>query len=48
VDFNYAQTALFNGTLTGEQWANLGVTSVIWLLVPLAVGVAMVLRSEVK
>ena len=48
VDFNYAQTALFNGTLTGEQWANLGVTSVIWLLVPLAVGVAMVLRSEVE
>jgi len=48
VDFNYAQTALFNGSLTGEQWANLGVTSVIWLLVPLAVGVAMVLRSEVK
>ena len=39
VDFNFAQTALFNGSLTGEQWANLGVTGVIWLLVPLAVGV---------
>ena len=48
VDFNYAQTALFNGTLTGEQWAQLGVTGVIWLLVPLTVGVWMVLRSEVK
>jgi ABC-2 type transport system permease protein len=48
VDFNYAQGALFNGTLTGEQWANLGVTSVIWLLAPLTVGIWMVLRSEVK
>jgi ABC-type transport system involved in multi-copper enzyme maturation permease subunit len=48
VDFNYAQTALFNGTLTGEQWAQLGVTGVIWLLVPLTAGVWMVLRSEVK
>jgi hypothetical protein len=48
VDFNFAQTALFEGSLTGEQWANLGVTSVIWLIVPLAVGVWMVLRSEVK
>jgi ABC-2 type transport system permease protein len=48
VYFNYAQTALFNGTLTGEQWAQLGVTGVIWLLVPLTAGVWMVLRSEVK
>ena len=48
VDINYAQAALFNGNLTGEEWANLGVTSVIWLLVPLTVGVGLVLRSEVK
>jgi ABC-2 type transport system permease protein len=48
VDFNFTQTALFDGSLTGEQWANLGTTGVIWLLVPLAVGVWMLLRSEVK
>jgi hypothetical protein len=48
VDFNFAQSALFNGGLTGEQWANLGVTGVIWLIVPLTVGVWMLLRSEVK
>jgi hypothetical protein len=48
VDFNYAQSALFNGSLTSEQWAQLGVTSVIWLVIPTIVGVAMVLRSEVK
>jgi hypothetical protein len=48
VDFNYTQSALFNGSLSSEQWAQLGVTSVIWLVVPTIVGVAMVLRSEVK
>ena len=25
VDFNFAQGALFNGGLTGEQWAQIGV-----------------------
>jgi hypothetical protein len=48
VDFNYTQSALFNDTLTGEQWAQLGVTSLIWLAVPLAIGVVMLLRSEIK
>jgi len=48
VDFNYAQGAVFNGDLTGEQWANLGVTSVIWLILPMTVGIWAVLRSEVK
>jgi ABC-2 type transport system permease protein len=48
VDFNFAQSALFDGSLNSEQWAQLGVTSVIWLVVPTIVGVAMVLRSEVK
>ncbi len=48
VDFNYAQSALFNGSMTGEQWAQLGVGAVIWLIVPMAVGVRLVLRSEVK
>ena len=48
VDFNFAQGALFNGDVTGEQWANIGVSGTIWLLVPLVVGLALVLRSEVK
>jgi ABC-2 type transport system permease protein len=47
VDFNYAQGALFGQTLSGEQWAQLGVTGVIWLVVPLAVGLTMMLRSEI-
>lgn len=48
VDFNFAQSALFNGSMTGEQWANLGVTGVIWLVVPMNLGIWMVMRSEVK
>ena len=34
--------------LTGEQWANLAVTSTVWILLPLAVGLTMVRRSEVS
>jgi len=48
VDFNFAQTALFEGSLSTVQWAQLGVTSVAWLLVPTAIGVWLVMRSEVK
>ncbi|MDQ4051649.1 MAG: ABC transporter permease [Actinomycetota bacterium] len=48
VDFNYAQSALFEGSLTGEQWANLGVAGVLWLVIPLAVGLVLIRRSEVK
>jgi ABC-type transport system involved in multi-copper enzyme maturation permease subunit len=48
VDFNFAQSALYDGALTATQWAHLGVTSVVWLIVPTALGVWMVMRSEVK
>ncbi len=48
VDFNFAQSALFNGSPTGEQWANLGTAGALWLFLPLAVGLALVMRSEVK
>ena len=48
VDFNFAQGQLFNGSMTGEQWAHLGVASAIWLVLPLVVGLTMVMRSEVK
>ncbi len=50
VDVTYAQSALFtfNGSLTGEQWANIGVTGVMWLLIPMLVGLGLVTTSEVK
>ncbi len=49
VDFSNAQTPLFMGdTLSGEQWAQLGTSSLIWFWVPMVVGVWAVLRAEVK
>lgn len=48
MDFNFAQGALFEGDLTGTQWAQLGVTGLFWLVIPLAIGLFLVRRSEVK
>ena len=48
IDFEFAQGSLIDGTVTAQQWAHLGVTGVIWLLVPLTIGLAIVVRAEVK
>nr|MCW2728850.1 transporter permease [Aeromicrobium sp.] len=48
VDFGYSQTPLFDGGPSGEEWAQLGVSGLIWLVIPLAIGIWSVLRSEVK
>jgi ABC-2 type transport system permease protein len=48
VDFNYAQGALFNGDPSASEWAHLGVTGLFWLVIPMAVGLKMIMRSEVK
>lgn len=48
VDFQMARTALFEGALSAQQWANLGSSGTLWLAVPLLIGLRMVLRSEVK
>jgi ABC-2 type transport system permease protein len=48
VDFNFTQGLLFEGGLTTEQWSQLAVSGTLWLLIPLAVGLLLVRRSEVK
>ena len=50
IDLQHTQSALFSfeGFLTGEQWANIGVTGTIWLVIPLMAGPRFVMRSEVK
>jgi hypothetical protein len=48
VDAKLTQEALLQGGLSGDQWAHFAVTSLVWLVVPLAAGVVRVLRSEVK
>ncbi|HEY3015580.1 MAG TPA: ABC transporter permease [Nocardioides sp.] len=48
VDFNFASSALYDGTLTATEWAQIGVSGIFWLVAPLAIGLTLVLRSEVK
>lgn len=49
IDFNYAQSPLIeDGSLSGEQWAQLTTSGVIWLVLPLAFGIWMIRRAEVK
>jgi ABC-2 type transport system permease protein len=48
IDFAAAQNPLIEGSISGEQWAQLAVSGFIWLVLPLAVGLWRVLRAEVK
>ncbi|WP_426244370.1 ABC transporter permease [Nocardioides sp. LHG3406-4] len=49
VDFQYNQVSLYDATsLSGEGWAHLATSAGIWLIVPMAVGLWLVTRSEVK
>jgi hypothetical protein len=50
IDIQFAQSGLFifDRALTGEQWAQIVVTGVTWLLMPLAIGLGCVMRAEVK
>jgi hypothetical protein len=50
IEFNTAQMPLFTGdyTPTGEEWAQIAVAGTIWLIVPLAFGIARLLRIEFK
>jgi ABC-type transport system involved in multi-copper enzyme maturation permease subunit len=47
-DFNFTQGPLTDASMTGKDWAHLAVAGVIWLVLPLAVGLRRVLRAEVK
>ena len=48
VDPNYTQDALLQGGFNGEQWTQLAVTCGIWLVLPMAVGLLTLVRTEVK
>lgn len=47
-DFQFASTRLYDGDLVGKDWAHLAVTGTFWLIIPLAIGLFVVTRSEVK
>lgn len=48
IDFSNAQNPLIQGTMHGDDWAHLAVSGLIWLVLPLVVGLWRVLRAEVK
>lgn len=48
IDFNNDQSDLINGDITGKGWAHLLVSAVVWLVLPLAIGVWRIRRAEVK
>ncbi|SEB75989.1 ABC-2 family transporter protein [Nocardioides exalbidus] len=48
VDVQFAITRLFDNSMTAEYWQQLGVTTLVWLWIPLALGLRAVLRAEVK
>ena len=48
VDLNLTQHQLFESSLTVEQWAHLGVTASIWLVLPTLLALHLVTRSEVR
>ena len=49
VDLGTSQQPLFLGLdLSDEQWAQLGTSSLIWVVLPFVLGLVRVLRAEVK
>lgn len=48
VDFNFAETPLGDGTIHGSGWAHLVTSGLIWLGLPLAIGIWRIGRTEVK
>lgn len=48
IDFQSAQTAIWDWSGSGRDWAELVVSGAVWLALPLVVGVRRVLRAEVK
>jgi hypothetical protein len=49
VDLGTSQGALFSESgPTGEQWAQLGTGSLVWIVLPGAIGVWRILRAEIK
>ena len=48
VDPSTAQSPLQNHDASGKDWAHLAVNTLIWVVLPLAVGAWRLMRSEVK
>ncbi|MFC8599146.1 MULTISPECIES: ABC transporter permease [unclassified Isoptericola] len=48
LDLSLAMSMLTAPDVTGEQWAQLGTASLVWIGVPLVVGMRRLLRAEIR
>ncbi len=48
LNLNETMLPLFNGSLTGQQWAQLGSSVALWVVLPLVLGLWRLNRAEVK
>ncbi|WP_298324215.1 hypothetical protein [Haloactinopolyspora sp.] len=48
LDFSMTTAPLLEGSLDGEQWAQVGTSMAVWFVLPLVLGVIRVLRAEIK
>jgi ABC-2 type transport system permease protein len=48
IDFEFAQGPLYDLSVSGSEWGHLITAGALWLGLPLALGVARILRAEVK
>jgi ABC-2 type transport system permease protein len=49
IDLWTSQQPLFDGSdLSGQEWAQLGASTLLWVVLPFAAGLLRVLRAEVK
>jgi ABC-type transport system involved in multi-copper enzyme maturation permease subunit len=48
IDFANAQNPIIEADVSGKEWAQLATSGLIWLVLPLVIGVWRVLRAEVK
>ncbi len=48
VDFQFSSTRLYDGDLAASDWGHLATSGLIWLVIPMAIGLFVVTRSEVK
>jgi ABC-2 type transport system permease protein len=48
IDLNFAQAPLLDGSMGGSDWGHLATSGVIWLVIPMAIGIWRISRAEVK
>ncbi|MBM2623058.1 ABC transporter permease [Actinoplanes sp. LDG1-06] len=48
LDINVTTTAMAEAGMTGDEWARVGASAAVWVVLPLALGIARVLRREVN